>query len=298
VAQQTYESKAPGVHKDFPSSPPGSFTNKRERRRVLRFAYQDSWWVTDNLERIESEVVALMEQGDIAQAERFFGNRIQAGAGAAFDHARWDELANPRVVPDKSLIVVGVDGARWDDALAIVATEVESGHQWPLGIWEQPEHAPPDYEHPTEEVDGVLSEAFERFEVWRAYVDPQYIEGLLDRWQGRWGDKKAVKWLTNRPTQIAYAVREYVTAVNAGDLTHDGDSVMARHVRNAHKDQFKAPVYDELRRRLWTLAKDRPGSPRKIDAAMAGVISWVARGDAIAAGATTTNEPSKVLMTW
>jgi stage V sporulation protein SpoVS len=36
---------------------------------------------------------------------------------------------------------------------------------------------------------------------------------------------------------------------------------------------------------MHTLSKDRPDSPSKIDGAMAGVLSWEARGDAIAAGA-------------
>ncbi len=295
VAQQTYESRAPGVFKDYLEPPAGSFTNKRERRKIMRAVYGGSWWV--DLDRIDSEAVALIEQGDIAQAERFFGNRRQAGAGAAFDHARWDELVDAtKVIADRSLIVIGIDGARWDDALAVVATDVETGHQWPLGIWEQPENAPPDYEHPTHEVDGAMAEAFERFKVWRAYVDPQYIEGLVDRWQGRWGDKTVVPWYTNRPKQAAYAVRAYVRAVGAGDLSHDGDSDMARHIRNAHKR--KIAVYDEDRRQMWTMGKDRPMSPRKMDAAWAGCLAWEARGDAIASGATKTDEPSRELVTW
>jgi hypothetical protein len=36
---------------------------------------------------------------------------------------------------------------------------------------------------------------------------------------------------------------------------------------------------------MWTICKDRRGSPNKMDAAMAGGLSWEARGDAIAAGA-------------
>jgi hypothetical protein len=39
---------------------------------------------------------------------------------------------------------------------------------------------------------------------------------------------------------------------------------------------------------MHTISKDRPDSPRKMDLAMAGTLSWEARGDAIAAGATST----------
>jgi hypothetical protein len=35
---------------------------------------------------------------------------------------------------------------------------------------------------------------------------------------------------------------------------------------------------------MWTIQKDRHDSPRKIDLAMAGCLSWEARRDAIKAG--------------
>jgi len=41
---------------------------------------------------------------------------------------------------------------------------------------------------------------------------------------------------------------------------------------------------DEDGRPLWTIYKERPDSPLKIDAAMAAILSWEARGDALTAG--------------
>lgn len=282
VAQQTSESKAVDIYRDHADPGTGSIRNKRDRARMLRRVYGDSWWV-DKI-RIDAEVVELLDR-DAAQAERFFFNRVRAQEDAAFDEARWAQLADPGELPeDGSLIVIGVDGARFDDALAIVATAVESGFQFVLGIWEVPEHADDDYEHPDEDVDAVMVDAFDRWDVWRTYVDPQRIEKLLDRWQGRWGDKRVLPWYTNRQRQIAFAIRAFRDAISAGDLSHDGDPVFARHVRNAKRSPVN--VFDDDRRRMWTVSKDRPGSPRKIDAAMAAVLAWEARGDAIAAGAT------------
>jgi hypothetical protein len=57
---------------------------------------------------------------------------------------------------------------------------------------------------------------------------------------------------------------------------------MARHMKNAVRS--KVNVYDDDHRQMHTVSKDRPDSPRKIDAAPAAVISWEARQDAIAAG--------------
>jgi hypothetical protein len=56
-------------------------------------------------------------------------------------------------------------------------------------------------------------------------------------------------------------------------------------VKNARRKETPQ-ARDEEGRPLWTIRKDAPDSPLKIDAAMAAVLSWEARGDAIAAGAT------------
>jgi hypothetical protein len=290
VAQRTAESKAPGVHHDDVDPGPGSIRNRQERRRMLRRVYGDAmtappgaaWVPWVDIDRIDGEIEALIEH-DPAQAERWFLNRKLAGEDAAFDIERYEDLEEPHSVEDGSLIVVGVDGARFRDALALEATDVETGYQWTLGLWERPENAAPDYEHPFDEADNVMIEAFRRFSVWRAYVDPQYIEQLLDRWQGRWGDRRVLAWHTNRDRPIAWAVRNYTTAINAGDFRHDGHPQATQHVRNARRQ--KVNVFDDERRQMHTISKDRRGSARKIDAAMAKVLSWECRGDALAMGA-------------
>jgi hypothetical protein len=300
VAQRTAESKAPGVYHDDVEPGSGSVRNKADRRRMLRKVYADSatksrpdapWETWIDLDRIDGEIVALLEH-DAAQAERWFLNRKMAGESAAFDIDTYRELAQPRDVPDRTLVVLGVDGARFRDALAIRGVEVLTGYQFTVGIWQRPERAAPDYEHPADDVDARMTEAFRRWDVWRAYCDPQYIEHLVDRWQGRWGDKRVVSWFTNRDRQVAYAVRNLATAIGARDLAHDGDPLAVEHVRNARKR--KVNVYDDRGGQMHTIAKDRHDSPRKIDSAMADVLAWECRGDAIAAGATHSR--SRVLV--
>lgn len=308
VAQRTVEAGDDGVFLDDVDPGAGSIKNKRERRRMLRKVYRDSAegceaqgngegriepWI--DLDRIEVEIESLVGRGDAAQAERFFLNRKRASEAAAFDLQRWGELAMPdhdmvasreivRVVDGRThysdaeaRVVIGVDGARFVDAIAVVATEVSTGYQFALGIWERPENASEDYEHPLAEVDGAMTEAFERFTVARCYVDPQYIEPLLDRWQGRWGDKRVLPWYTNRPRQMAHAVRTFAEALAAGDLSHDGDPDFTRHIGNATRRPVS--VYDDEQRQMWVVAKDRRGSKRKVDAAVAAVISWEAMRD-------------------
>lgn len=294
VAQYTAESEHDGVYHDDIEPPDSlSIRNKAERRRALKLVYGDSVtgrrdakqgaikpWI--NLDRIEAEILALLNR-DPAQAERYFLNRKRAAEAAAFELDAWDKASSDHQPAKGALVVVGVDGARFADALAVIATEVETGHQWALGIWERPPSAPDDYEHPLDEVDGTLADAFDYFDVWRVYIDPQYIENLVDTWQGRWGDKRIITWLTNRPRAIAPAVRAYVEAVATGEVTHPDDPLFRSHIANAVRR--KVNVYDDDHRQLYTISKDRPGSPRKMDAAMAAVLSWEARGDARAEGA-------------
>jgi hypothetical protein len=158
--------------------------------------------------------------------------------------------------------VIGVDGARFEDALAIVATDVKTGFQWPLEIIERPEDAPDDYEHDLARADGAMREAFERFVVWRVYIDPQRIEHLVEQWANRWGAKRVVEWLTYRPRAIAWAIREFEQAIGAGSVSHDGNPLFERHVANARKRELT--VRDDKERFMHTLSKDASRSPGRL----------------------------------
>lgn len=285
VAQRTFESKAPGTLLDDREPPPGSVRNKRERRKVLKHVYGDSWWV--DLDRIDQEIEALLEH-DAAQAERFFLNRKMASEGAAFNLEKWKKLAKPRKVESGATITLGIDGARHHDAIAVVATEVKSGYQWPVIIVERPDNAPDDYEHDLDAVDGAVREVCQLFNVWRAYCDPHWIEGLIESWQNSFGDRQFIHWLTNRPRPVAWAIRNYQQAIEAGDVSHDGNPVMERHIGNARRR--KLTVLDDREQQMHTLSKDSVQSPRKIDAAMAGLLSWEARGDCIKSGGVSFNQ--------
>lgn len=286
VAQQTWENDEPGVYRWMANAGAGSIKNQRHRRRMLRQVYdghrsdQPGGWI--DIDRIEAEVVALIDR-DQGQAERYFLNRVGSGADSAFDMHKWRDNTRAHEPEPGALVVAGVDGARWDDSLAIVATEVESGYQWIVRLLETPEKPPTDYEHDPDDADDAMKDLFERFTVWRVYCDPQYIEVLVDRWRGRWGEQ-IKEWWTYKDRAVCYAVRHYVEAVHAGDQSHEDNPRFEAHIRNARKSYRN--VYDEEKRRMFTLSKDAPMSPRKMDAAMGGVLSWEARGDAIAAGAT------------
>lgn len=224
---------------------------------------------------------------DQSYAERVWGNRAVAGSSKAFDAAAWASKAMPAFVPPPGdLIVIGFDGARFDDATALIATHVSSGFQWPLGIWERPVIGE-EWSVPEDEVDEALDEAMDRYEVWRVYADPPYWMDTVRAWRGRYGEKVVIEWWTNRRRPMAFAVRNYAQAIKGREsqLSHDGDDDFARHIASA----YRRPTLirdDDTGQRLYLIGKERPDSDRKMDAAMAGCLSWEARGDAIAAGVT------------
>jgi len=226
-------------------------------------------------------------QADRAHLEHVWLNRPSQASDKAFDVERWKELADPGyIIPDGALIVGGFDGSRFHDSTALVITEVETGHQALIGLWEKPLTAGDDWEVPEAEVDAVVHEMFERWQVWRLYADPHYWESTVAKWAGEFGGQRVMAWYTNRLAQMAYSLRSFATAIQAGELSHDGNEDLARHIGNACKRTLN--LRDEDGERLCLIQKERWDSPFKIDAAMAAVLSNEARMDAIKSGAKAT----------
>ena len=237
-----------------------------------------------------SDIGAIVGQFDDPTADRpylyrMWFNMIVRDAGRAFDMEAWKELARSEVIiPARELITLGFDGSRYEDSTALVATHVVSGHQWLAGLWEKPLGAEAEgWEVPWTEVDAVVTVYFERWRVWRLYADPWGWGSEIANWASRWGtgkDGKVWEWPTNRWTQMTAAVKNYATAIKTGALSHDGHPDLERHVGNAVRRMLTLRDADGVP--LWVIQKERPDSPMKMDAAMAAVLSWEARTDAIA----------------
>jgi hypothetical protein len=93
-----------------------------------------------------------------------------------------------------------------------------------------------------------------------------------------------------RSRRWRYALQAWKGDMRPGTLSHDGDELLAEHIGNAVKQWTR--IRDEpdgdsdgLAEFLWVIRKEAPKSRRKIDLAMAACLSWVARGDALRAGA-------------
>lgn len=222
-------------------------------------------------------------EADFEYLERVYLNRPVATASQAFDSAAWHRNTRKDYrVPAKALITLGFDGSIVDDDTALIATEVESGFQWPIKIWHPSERLP---EIPREDVDAVVDAAFETYDVWRMNYDPSKFETQGARWEGKW-PRRVVACPTVRVRWMATALKSYAGAIKSGECTNDGDPTLAHHIGAAQKMPIGIPDGDGSP--LFLIQKDRPQSPNKIDGAMGGALSWEGRREALSAGAKPT----------
>lgn len=282
VAQRQYESGVADVYRQFLRPPSNlSYGDRRERHKIHLAVYPEDVRAGHlDLNAIEAEAADLIARGDSPQAARFYGNVLVAGGGKAFDAVAWGAQKADKRIAKGSTITLGFDGSRTSDCTALIATDVLSGYQWPVGIWDPAEHHG---EIPERLVDLAVDKAFTDYTVYRMYCDPPYWRDKIVVWQGKYGDKIVVFWETYRERAMAWACRNYAEAIGNGDVTHDGDVTLATHIGNA----FMKPVLvkDEQGHHMWTISKETPNSGNHVDGATAAVLSWEARSDAVADGA-------------
>lgn len=174
------------------------------------------------------------------------------------------------------LITLGFDGSRFLDSTALVACRLEDGQTSLLDLWERPEGAAGrGWEVPAGLVEDAVEDAFTRYRVVRFYADPPYWQTDIAAWARRWGDEVVIGWATNRMRQMSEAVERFRTDAIAGKFKLDGGSALRRHILNAHMVKVRAGYWIE---------KASRNSPDKIDAAVAAILAYEARCDAVDAG--------------
>lgn len=285
-------------HREWPAE-----TDMSDRASLLAglaVAYGDSaqpagGWV--DLERLAAEVWD--PATDPQDARRYYGNQITAATDSWLSQPEWAGCADAgKVLADGDAITLGFDGSRArargvTDATALVGCRVSDGHVFLLGCWEQPDGPAGDnWRVPVLEVLATVEEAFNRYRVVGMYADPAKWEGHVADWEARWGTGLQVKatrdhpiewWMTGgRSSLIVRALDKFHSAVVDRELTHDGSSVLTRHVLNARRRKGRSGIQ---------IMKEHPDSARKIDAAIASVLAWQARLDAVAKGLAEEEEP-------
>ncbi len=181
--------------------------------------------------------------------------------------AAWAALTDAtRVVSDRERVVLAFDGSASGDSTALIGCTVspmgDTPHLFVVGLWENPGDLR--WRVPRAEVDQAVATAFDRFDVLELAADPWGWRSEIEGWAARHGEGRVLEWPTNIASRMGPATDRCYQAVAAGTLTHDGDSRLAAHVGHC---VAKPSPHGDL------IVKDRRGSPRKIDAAVAAIVA-------------------------
>src|SRR5699024_5088623 len=203
-----------------------------------------------------------------------------------FDLNKIQGLCKPgELIPAQAFVTIGFDGARFRDATGFVVTDIATGLQQLYGGWERPDGAE-QWEVPEDEVTATLEHLMTHFDVWRLYGDPPHWTETMGSWSVRWPDR-VEEWWTQRSKTMAYAIREYLEAIDSGSIsyggTEDQHDDLIRHIGNAGRKELK--ILDDAGEPLWIMQKQNGRQDLKFDFAMASVLSWKAYLDATKTGA-------------
>ena len=247
-----------------------------------------------DLQRIVSEIYD--PRNDPQDSRRFYFNQPTSSRDAWLSAPEWNACYDDEKTLNRGdVITLGFDGSRRRsrgiaDATALIGCRVSDGHLFQIQVWEQPDGpAGEDWEVPAADVDATVRQIFKDYHVVGFYADPAKWESYIANWEADFGKKLKVKatqrhpiewWIGgNRNYLMVRALEQFYGSVVDRELTHDGSRVLTRHILNARRRVGRSGIQ---------IHKEHPDSPNKIDAAVAAVLAWAARVDAIAGNATPT----------
>lgn len=268
-------SKAKGFLYDSLEAPPDvDLADEESLRAGLRAAQGDSIWLDPD--RHVEEIYD--PRNSVSTSRRFYLNQIVAAEDAWLSPQEWDRLSDAtKVVADGELVVLGFDGSKSDDHTALIGCRIEDGHVFTLGVWDPDRHGG---EAPRTEIDGMVRQAFEKYDVVGFYADLHPWESYVDQWAEDFGKSLCVKASARHPVawDMRTRVKDFTTqgaerfadAVAEGSISQDGDSRLREHVHNARR-----------RPNAWGVGvgKEHRESSRKVDAAVSAVLAVMCRRD-------------------
>lgn len=286
--------KDDGLYYDHREAPPETDMADRESLLAgLTYTYGDSADRNGGHVDLDTLVATIWDPSTDPQTARAdFLNQITHASDSWISQPEWAGVARPDVVVgERDEVVLGFDGSRRrsrgvTDATALVGCRVSDGHLFLIGCWEQPDGPfGQEWQVPTAEVLAAVEDVFRTYRVVGMYADPAKWESHVAAWEASHGRRLKVKssvqhpiewWMTGgRAHAIVRALEKFRSSVVDGELSHDGSSVLTRHILNARRRESRAGIQ---------IAKEHPESPRKIDAAVAAVLAWQCRVDALAKG--------------
>jgi phage terminase large subunit-like protein len=176
----------------------------------------------------------------------------------------WDALADSAAsIMPKERVVLAFDGSASGDSTALVACTVDNPHLFVIEIWENP--GDERWRVPREDVTAAVRRAFKDYNVVELAADPWGWRSEIESWAKEHGEKRVLEWNTGAASRMAPATDRLYQAIVTGAVSHDGDPRLSAHMHNA---VAKSTPMGDL------VSKDKRGSKRKIDAAVASIVAF------------------------
>lgn len=188
-------------------------------------------------------------------------NQFVSTSTAWLPYGAWTQCGDGIEIEDAAEVVLGFDGSYSGDCTAIIAATVGDGppRVMPVKVWEPPPDAPEGWTIPILEVEEEIRQAAKRFTVLEISADPfrwsRSLEVLGD-------EGLPVEPFPQTPSRMVPATTRFYEAVVNGEIAHDRNPVLARHLDNAE-------IKVDSRGSRLTKGTRR----RKIDAAVAAVMA-------------------------
>lgn len=188
-----------------------------------------------------------------------------SGAESWMPWGAWTPRADPdRQVGEAERVVLAFDGSASGDSTALIGCTVgPDPHIFVVDVWANPGDAR--WRVPREEVSQVVDAAFARYDVLEMACDPWGWQSEIEGWAKRYGERRVLQWNTAAAARMAPATDRLYQAVVTQTMTHDGDERLAAHIAAC---KAKTTPMGDL------VTKDKRGSPRKIDAAVAAIVAF------------------------
>lgn len=249
---------------------------------------------------------------DVADSIRYYLNNLTSVTDAwipeedlqshlaypdVFEQADWEhdpENAWMRVVGHDDEITLGFDGSVSDDSTALVGCRVRDGLLFLIKLEQKPDEAKEkaSWRVDRDAFDGKVRWMFEHYNVVGFFADVSPWESMIASWESAFTDRLkvfprgrnsgAIRYFTNNWSRdigqmlVTMASNfkfdwEQVGADDPpepGDIALFADPRLVNHFRNARRRD---------RSFGYLVFKETPNSPKKIDAAMAGILAYAAR---------------------
>jgi phage terminase large subunit-like protein len=194
-------------------------------------------------------------------------NQWVSSMNAWLPTGKWEQLDSELELDPEQPVIVGFDGSFNGDCTALAYVTVPKDDQPPhvglIRVWEKQPEDTDDWRVSTSEVEDEIIQFCQKYNVKEIACDPFRWQRTMEAMQDR--GLPIVEYPSSSPSRMVQASSKFYTAVTEGNLTHDGNPTLARHLTNA------VIKIDRLGPRI---VKEHRGSPRKIDAAVAAVMAF------------------------